>query len=379
MRIVFISGPNPHNRNARSGIPYSIYHQLSIGNEVIWIKPEISGILDKLKLFFIKFFLFFFRRIGYNFLHVPAIVKLENKSIQRKLDMLEYDCIFCMGSTDVAYIKTNKPIFCRADAIAHSFIDYYIFNVPEFGIRWTREVEERALHNYTRFFIPSQWILNEIHKYKICEPDDKFVLVETGANLDSKYVNFPKHSYGVNQELNMLMCGYDLVRKGLNIALDAAKILNEKYKIKTFITVVGGRPSEQMMDSGFIRYVGMKNKNDKKEFDEFYSEFSNADLFIFPTKAECHGIVNCEAAAYGLPIFANDTGGVNSYCIDGENGRCLPVESTGADYAFAIYHAIVNGDMDRYAMNSRILYEQKFNWESWRKKVMPIMKEVVDQ
>lgn len=303
--------------------------------------------------------------MGYNFLHVPAIVKLENKTVQKRLDSLEYDCIFCMGSTDVAYINTDKPIFCRADAIVHSFIDYYVFNVPKFAVRWAQEVEERALRNYTKFFIPSQWVLDEVHKYKISEPDDKFVLVETGANLDPEYVKLKNHHFSLNEPLNMFMCGYDVMRKGLDVAFDACMILNNKYGIKAYITVVGGKPSEEMISSGLIKYKGMKNKNVQKEYDEFYEEFSQADLFIFPTKAECHGIVNCEAAAYGLPIFANNTGGVSNYCIDGYNGKCLPVTSTGKDYADVIYEAIVSGEMVKYSKNSRILFETKLNWNTW--------------
>ena len=83
--------------------------------------------------------------------------------------------------------------------------------------------------------------------------------------------------------------------------------------------------------------------------------------------------MNCEAAAYGLPIFSNNTGGVGDYCIDGVNGRCLPVTSGGKEYAEAIYDALSTGKIIEYSTNSRKLYIEKFNWQSWGNRVLPIM------
>ena len=86
---------------------------------------------------------------------------------------------------------------------------------------------------------------------------------------------------------------------------------------------------------------------------------------MFPTKVECHGIVNCEAAAYGLPIVSYFTGGVPSYCVNGYNGICLPLSSKGVDFAKAIYDNIINGNMNLFSVNSRCFFLEKLNWECW--------------
>lgn len=379
MKIAFISTPNPHNRIARSGVPYSIYHQLAKGNEMIWIKPEI-GQGSKLLLKALHVFYGVLRKgFGWNVLHTPVQSKIYCKSVQKQLDKTDYDCIFTMGSMETAYLKTNKPIFCRTDAIIHSFPNYYAGYVPGFAKKWAYEVELRALHNYTRFFVPSQWVIDEVKKYKINEPIDKFVLIETGANLDMDYIKYEAHSYSIHKPLNLLFVGYDVKRKGIKEAYITTKILNEKYRIKSTLTVVGGKPDQRLINSGYVRYTGKKDKNDRKQFDEFYEEFAHADLFIFPTRAECHGIVNCEAAAYGLPIFSYQTGGVPSYCMDKINGRCLPLSTTGEGFADAIYDAIVSGDMEKYAIESHKLFEERFNWETWGSKVRKIIKEVMNE
>ena len=373
MKIAFISNHDPHNKILRSGVPYSIYHQLAKDNEMIWIEPKIEGFVDKFLFEIVHLFTWVMARLGKNMMHIPLRARLYCNSVQRQLAKVEYDCIFTIGSMEIAYIKTDKPIYCRADAIIDSFVDYYTFNVPKFAQRWAHNVEERALQNMTKFFVPSQWVIDEIHRVGIRIPDDKLVLVETGANLEPADIKLKAHEYGLDKELNMIMVGYDVMRKGLDVAYDAARILNEKYHVKAYVTVMGGRPTDEMLQSGYVRYAGMKNKNIKKEYDEFYEIFSSADLFIFPTMAECHGIVNCEAAAYGLPIFANNTGGVSNYCVDGVNGRCLPVTSGGEEYAEAIYEALKKNNMSKFSLGSKELYNNRLNWSSWGKTVNKVI------
>lgn len=380
MKIAFISNSNPYNKIARSGVPYSIWNELSKDNEVVWIHPQRETIYEQI-LFIIGVVLGKIMNLfGWNMIYNPLIAQMGCHSAQRKINGNNFDCIFTMGAMTTAYLKTSLPIFCRADSIAPSMENYYLFNIPKCSSKITMNIEKRALHKYTRFFVPSQWVIDEIKRFNINEPIEKFPLIETGANLDREYVQYNEHSYSTTDTLNLLFVGYDLKRKGIDEAFDATKILREEYGIDACLVIMGGKPEDSILESGFVRYAGKKDKNIKQEFDEFYNEFASADLFIFPTKAECHGIVNCEAAAYGLPIFSYQTGGVPSYCVDGINGRCLPTEASGRDFAAAIFEAISDGSMQKYSKGSRRLYEEKFNWTVWgekvRKEMTIAMKEV---
>lgn len=378
MKIAFVCRNNPSDRIVRSGVPYSIYHQLSIISDSFWIKPEVEGILNKTLMFLQRVLFKLLRIMGKNVLsQTPLTAYVYSKSVERQLKNREYDAIFCLDCVDFAYLSTSKPVFYRTDAIVHGFINYYTYNVPKWLQAFVKIVEENALQKCCRFFIPSEWIRDCIIKNKIRLSPEKLVLVETGANLDGEFVKYRLHKYNIHMELNMLFVGYNIKRKGIDEAFEAVRILNEKYKLKARLTVMGGKPSETMLSSGYVCYKGNMNKNIKDEYVKFYKEFENADLFIFPTKAECHGIVNCEAAAYGLPIFSYVTGGVPSYCKDEYNGRCLLPSAKGEDFAFAIYEAIANGKMEEYSVNSRSFYESHLNWDSWGKKVFPIIESFV--
>ncbi|WP_332125931.1 glycosyltransferase, partial [Escherichia coli] len=62
------------------------------------------------------------------------------------------------------------------------------------------------------------------------------------------------------------------------------------------------------------------NKNNVEEYQKFIDVLSNADILLLPTIAECYGMVFCEAAAYGLPVVATDTGGISSIQINERTG-----------------------------------------------------------
>lgn len=374
MKIAFISSSDVNNRLARSGVPYSIFHQLEKYFEVVWVKPTPKDTFFYAFLYAIsRLVIFVMDKLHWGYWHVPLAIYASCKSVEKQLKRKDYDAIFSMGCGGTAYLNTKLPIFFRADAIAPSALDYYTYNVPNFARRWTYNVEKNLLDRTTVFFTASEWINEEVKKYKIADPS-KCVFVPTGANLDKDYVKYRKHEYGKEKLLRMLFVGFDLERKGFDIAYGAMMALNSEYGMHATLTVIGGSPNREKYDDPALRVIGKLNKNKKDEYDRFYEEFYQADLFVFPTRAEFHGIVNCEAAAYGLPIFSCKTGGVPSYCIDGINGRCLPLDATAKDFAVAIHNAVVGGEMEKYSENSRKLFLERFNWDAWGRRVCVIMK-----
>jgi glycosyltransferase involved in cell wall biosynthesis len=52
--------------------------------------------------------------------------------------------------------------------------------------------------------------------------------------------------------------------------------------------------------------------------------YADADVFVFPTLADCLGVVLEEAAAAGLPVITTDVGGVGESVEPGESGLLVP-------------------------------------------------------
>ena len=374
MRIAYISSYNPSNQIIRSGVPYSIYQQLKKNFEVDWISPKPVGIY-KLMYPFFQFFIRILDKLGLLDSNRNRVTcKMKSLIIGKKIKDKKYDAIFSLGTLEVAYLRTNIPIYIRIDAIFNSFIDYYVFNYPKSKQREAFLMEEKALKNITLLFSPSQWLIDEIRHYYPFFEISKMVLVESGANLNNNSVHYPNRKYGLDKPLDMIFIGYDIKRKGIDIALSTLDILVDKYHLNATLSIIGGQPDEATLYKKNVKYIGLLDKNKKNDFNVYYKTMEDSNFFIFPTKAECHGIVNCEAAAYALPIFSYDTGGVSSYVINGVNGYTFPITANAEDFAKQIYECIGNGKMQKFSIESRKLYEQRFNWDVWGDRVADYIK-----
>ena len=361
-KVIIITPTNPLDKHSHSGVVYSIVHELNKSNETIWLKPKITfeGILKNI---FPLIFIYILKSLGYTISHHPAISKLYATYLNKQLKSMEYDCIFSFESTYIAYLKTEKPIYYRSDAVYHSMVNYYITNIPNFLIKKGDEVEYNALMNCTNMFVPSQWVINEIQKYYKQVDITKVIFAHSGANME--YLEKMPVKQKDPNCLHLLFIGSDPFRKGIEIAYETTKILNLKYKIKTQLTICGG-DIKGLRHMPYIQYVGYINKNIPQQLSLFHNIISQSDIFIFPTKAECAGIVNCEVSAYGLPIIAYDTGGISSYVLNKYNGFTLPITATADDFA-SIISTLSNDDYKKLSINARKLYEDYYNWEKWGK------------
>ena len=113
-----------------------------------------------------------------------------------------------------------------------------------------------------------------------------------------------------NNIIHLLLVGVEWERKGIDIALDCVRTLNnmqEKYSFD--LTIIGvDKPTDQEYEP-YIHILGRLNKDVPEEDERMVSYYQNSDLFLLPTKAECAGIVFAEAAEYGLPSITHKTGG----------------------------------------------------------------------
>ena len=68
------------------------------------------------------------------------------------------------------------------------------------------------------------------------------------------------------------------------------------------------------------------------------------DLYIWPGIGEAYGLAYLEAQAMGLPVVAQETGGVSAVVVHGETGWLTPFGDPTA-YSDAIRGMLVNGDL----------------------------------
>ena len=97
-------------------------------------------------------------------------------------------------------------------------------------------------------------------------------------------------------------------------------------------------------------------------------------MLLLPSRAENTSVVLADAASFGLPALASDTGGMRTMVHDGVNGQILPLDASPAAYADAILHQW--SDPDGYlklVASSRRRYEADFCWDKNMDRILHVM------
>jgi|GEM_PF-6620192 len=113
----------------------------------------------------------------------------------------------------------------------------------------------------------------------------------------------------------VLFVGGNLARKGAQLAIDATADLPGVE-----LLIVGGTlesPPPHVRCAGWV----------EGDSPAMVAAYQSADLFLFPTTADCYSHVIIEAQACGVPVMASVTGGIRDLIVDGETG----IEITGLD------------------------------------------------
>jgi glycosyltransferase involved in cell wall biosynthesis len=161
------------------------------------------------------------------------------------------------------------------------------------------------------------------------------------------------------QKCTLLFVGLDWQRKGGDVAVEAARQLNESG-IPTKLRIIGHPPSGSLPH--YVEAVGLLDKQQPDGYKKFVEIYRTSDIFILPSRAECYGVVVPEAAAFGLPALICDTGGLADCVLDGTNGFRLPVADDGT--LFAQKAKDILSDYETFARNAYSEFENRMNWDT---------------
>ena len=99
--------------------------------------------------------------------------------------------------------------------------------------------------------------------------------------------------------------------KGIDLLLDAAKILAEKAD-RPFVIRLAGKGSRRRELEGQAKKLGVRDRIrflGRLSRDEILQELQGANCFVLPSRYEAFGVALLEAMATGLPVIATASGG----------------------------------------------------------------------
>lgn len=302
------------------------------------------------------------------------------RQIERALAAQAVDAVLSQGTIPIAYLRPGVAAAFWADATFGGMLDYY----PEFRgfsketVRKGHQLETAALRRCQLAIYTSRWAAASACELYGVDPS-KVHVVPFGANVmdppDGDSV-LRAVSRRARDRCELLFAGVHWERKGGAIALAAAARMN-RDGMPTVLHVLGCRPPGEL--PAYVKVHGFVSKREAAGRRAVAALFAQSHFLILPTRAECVANVFAEACCHGLPILSTDTGGVSTAVIDGCNGKLLPLEAGGEDFAAAALAILSERDAYRVlAANARAEYEARLNWRVAAERVRSLMAGVCD-
>lgn len=368
LRIAYVSVSTPFSRASWSGIPWYSHREVlrRFPDTHVLETPITDALTTRLSLM---------ERFGLSVRRRRMIAQHYRKLINGQLEKLKPDAVIAVAAAHkIAYIEPKWPLIYAADAMYATVVDYYgkYAALPSRTRLQGNMLQRALLERVDRALLCSQWAIDAARAaYGL--PEEMLREVPMGANLDED-PGFQAPT--ISGPLTLLFVGYDWQRKGGPLLLQIAQELRRRTG-DAELHVVGVSPREARGADGVYLH-GRIDKSNRHEFGKLIELYRRSSFFTMPSREEAFGIVHCEAAAFGRPSVAAQTGGVAGIVRDGRSGLLLPLNASAADYADRILN-VWQQPADYIAMcaEARRQYETRLNWTQWGDALANAVDEVV--
>lgn len=301
--------------------------------------------------------------------------RVKGRILDQRLVTHKADAIFApVSATLLPGLRSTLPVIYASDATLPLMFGYYDkFKAWTSAGKARAMAQERsALQRADLLLFPSDWAARSaIEDYNV-DPA-RIRVTPFGANIDDAPTREQAIVPRKPGPIRLLWCGVDWARKGGDLTLTAVEDLR-KRGIEVELTILGTTPDKPIPAAlaPHVRVVPFLLKSDPEQYRLFKDLYLTSDIFVLPTRAECYGVVFCEAAAYGIPSVTLDTGGTSAVVRHGETGLVLPLNSTAGKLADSIAQIVTDpGKLEQMGRAARDDYETRLNWAAWAADVVP--------
>lgn len=367
MKILYAAGRySPLNHDEGSGTDYCLYHALKgQGAEIDFVGP-----FDDTPSAFEKVYRKFHRLLSKRrpAKYTAAMLRRGSRALTDKIKTYQPDIVFSKNLSSLVLLKTDRPIvYMLDDAVVDMNRQWPTFSKFEAWrmIQWEKKVVAKASYIITRSDTTADVLVKE---YGF--PREKIEIVYNSCSLPERVVpqkvDFSKPDFS---ELRLLLVGREYKRKGIDIAIEVVRLLNEQ-QIPTKLHIVGmtGESTDQVI------YIGKFKKSDETQLKEYASQYYWPHFLIHPARYDAAPIVTTEAAAFGIPSLSDNVGGIGSTVKDKISGIVLPALSPAEEYVKVIKYYMEHPDeYVTLRRSARVRYEKELNWPAAGKHILAFL------
>ena len=311
----------------------------------------------------------------------PLILRDYANQVARKLSKIEADLVFSATPTPIAYLECKQPIVFWGDATFANLVDFYpqYTNLCQESINNGHLMEKKALQKAELAIYASEWAAQTAINFYQADPA-KVKVVPFGANIDSYKTSLEIKDLIQSRPSNqckLLFLGVEWFRKGGDVAFKVARELNN-LGLNTQLTVVGCQPIVEGSLPSFVKPLGYISKSTKQGQEKISRLMAESHFLIVPSRAECYGVVFCEANSLGVPCLATKVGGIPTIIKDNINGSLFDLKATEREYCDYIIQLFSHyKNYRQLAASSFNEYQSRLNWSVAGKSVRELLKSIL--
>lgn len=236
--------------------------------------------------------------------------------INRILEEQEFsgDLQFFFGATPWIKYKPAKPYVVYLDICFPHYLKIFLKSQKfrKKDVDRITLLERNFLENAKYVFWGSNWAMCEAKKY-FGNLFDHSHVISTGGHIEIPV------SIDDQPKQNLLFVSLNFYKKGGLIAYKTFTALKKEFCDLTF-TIIGEKPSEEIINTPGVRYLGVLRKDMEEHVSIFKKELASSFFLIHPTEMDTMGAVIAEAGYYGLPTIASKNFGIPDLIKNGETG-----------------------------------------------------------
>ncbi|MFV0427262.1 MAG: glycosyltransferase [Beutenbergiaceae bacterium] len=286
--------------------------------------------------------------------HALPTAARHARVVRERLRHIRPDVVLAVAaSQDVALLCYPAPVVHVSDTTFTAIREYYpIFsNLNPLSAVQARVQADLSSRRASWTVAATAWARDALIRDDGIEPETITVAPFGPATAPSVWPR-PDHGHDC---LRLLMVASDWERKGGPDVLAAASAARQRG-VAVELTVVGSVPDDL---PGWVRRPGRLDRQ------QMAAEYERCDVVIELARSSAAGVVLTDAAAFGLPVVARRTGGVETIVTDRVTGYLVTPEASATDVAEVL--AILADPAHRAALGraARAAHESSLNWGAW--------------
>lgn len=362
LRIGFLTPWDTSNPNAWSGVLSPMLS--SLADRAVVVPLSSAGVPTALPDRVLARLLGAVSKKKYLWDQAVATSMARGRNASRVVGAADVDVILAVAaSQDVAFLDARGlPVVQVGDATFTAIRDYYPMFTDLHPISAVQQqaVARRATRATDRFAMATQWSIDSLtDDYGV--QADTCVLAPFGPALTPETP--ATTSEGADGALRALLVTSDWARKGGDLAVRVVQEVRSRHP-GVELTVVGNTP-DGLPD--WVENLGCLPRT------QLADQYERADALLELASANAGGVTLTDAAAFGLPAIATDTGGVSSIVEDGVSGILVPEgRETFAAAVAALEKVIDRGIRSDLALGATARHEAVLNWDTWARAVVAV-------